>query len=152
MPIYMPLGFRIPSREPVDERLVLTKEQMKAVDAKKMPDLYMVLCKDDKRFYLYDKESEPDEDLGHYRPLEDSFDFSSPEAAAAINEAVDNAPAITELENNKADKDTTYTKTEVDGALEGKADKSTTYTKTETDTAISTAVNNAILTALNTNV
>ena len=36
----------------------------------------------------------------------------------------------------KADKSTTYTKTEVDSALELKADKSTTYTKTEVDTAL----------------
>lgn len=38
---------------------------------------------------------------------------------------------------NKADKSTTYTKTEVDMALAGKANQSTTYTKTETDSAIS---------------
>lgn len=38
---------------------------------------------------------------------------------------------------DKADKSTTYTKTQVDGLLDDKADKSTTYTKTEVDTALS---------------
>ncbi|MDL2295840.1 hypothetical protein LJC18_03455 [Lachnospiraceae bacterium OttesenSCG-928-E19] len=37
---------------------------------------------------------------------------------------------------SKADKSTTYTKTETDTALAGKADASTVYTKTETDTAL----------------
>ncbi len=36
----------------------------------------------------------------------------------------------------KADKSTTYTKTETDGLLNAKADKSTTYTKTEIDTKL----------------
>lgn len=40
------------------------------------------------------------------------------------------------LSQNKADKSTTYTKSEVDSALGNKADKSTTYTKTEVDTAL----------------
>lgn len=42
--------------------------------------------------------------------------------------------------NNKADANTTYTKTEVDNALGDKADADTTYTKTEVDNAISDAV------------
>jgi len=43
----------------------------------------------------------------------------------------------------KADKATTYTKTEVDTALSTKADKSTTYTKTEVDSALAAKANSA---------
>lgn len=49
--------------------------------------------------------------------------------------------AITGLESalsSKADKSTTYTKTETDSLLDTKADKSTTYTKTETDSLLDT--------------
>lgn len=50
---------------------------------------------------------------------------------------------VTGITDTKADKSTTYTKTEVDTALGGKADKSTTYTKTEVDTALGGKANTA---------
>lgn len=43
---------------------------------------------------------------------------------------------------NKADKSTTYTKTEVDDALAAKANQSTTYNKTEVDTKLGELANN----------
>lgn len=42
--------------------------------------------------------------------------------------------------NDKADKSTTYTKTEVDTALSAKANAATTYTKTETNAEITAAI------------
>lgn len=50
---------------------------------------------------------------------------------------------VTGITDTKADKSTTYTKTEVDTALGNKADKSTTYTKTEVDTALGKKANSA---------
>ena len=50
---------------------------------------------------------------------------------------------VTGITDTKADKSTTYTKTEVDTALGGKADKTTTYTKTEVDTALGKKANSA---------
>ena len=50
---------------------------------------------------------------------------------------------VTGITDTKADKSTTYTKTEVDTALGGKADKSTTYTKTEVDTELGKKANSA---------
>lgn len=44
---------------------------------------------------------------------------------------------------SKADRATTYTKTEVDTALSGKASLSTTYTKSEVDTALTAKANTA---------
>jgi hypothetical protein len=46
--------------------------------------------------------------------------------------------------NDKADKSTTYTKTQVDTALTAKADKSTTYTKTETQSYVQGEITGAI--------
>ena len=48
---------------------------------------------------------------------------------------------LTSLNNGKADKATTYTKTEVDNSLALKADKSTTYTKTETNSLLNGKAN-----------
>ncbi len=52
------------------------------------------------------------------------------------NDIGQNATDIASLNTNKADKGSSYTKTEEDNLLNGKADKSTTYTKTETDTLL----------------
>lgn len=50
-----------------------------------------------------------------------------------INELIDE---VDDLQETKADKSTTYTKTEVDNKLTLKADKSDTYTKTQVDNAL----------------
>lgn len=59
------------------------------------------------------------------------------ELATALGNDPNFATTIATQLGNKADKSTTYTKTEVDTALSAKADQSTTYTKTEVDTALS---------------
>ena len=54
-----------------------------------------------------------------------------------IFDQIDNAfTGVNTALGTKADKSTTYTKTETDNALSLKADKSTTYTKSEVDTAL----------------
>lgn len=50
---------------------------------------------------------------------------------------------VTGITDTKADKSTTYTKTEVDTALGNKADKSTTYTKDEVNTELGKKANSA---------
>lgn len=50
---------------------------------------------------------------------------------------------VTGITDTKADKSTTYTKTEVDTALGKKADAATTYTKTEVDTELGKKANSA---------
>lgn len=50
---------------------------------------------------------------------------------------------VTGITDTKADKSTTYTKTEVDTALGKKADQATTYTKTEVDTELGKKANSA---------
>lgn len=55
---------------------------------------------------------------------------SSSGNAETIDQLIDD---VDDLQETKADKSTTYTKTEVDNALALKANQSTTYTKTEVD-------------------
>ena len=52
--------------------------------------------------------------------------------------------SINELDSSKADKATTYTKSEVDTKLNAKANSADVYTKSQTDTAISNATNNKV--------
>lgn len=58
---------------------------------------------------------------------------SSSGSAETIDQLIDE---IDDLKETKADKSTTYTKTEVDNKLTLKADKSNTYTKTQVDNAL----------------
>lgn len=59
----------------------------------------------------------------------------------AINEVRE---SINELDSSKADRATTYTKSEVDTKLNAKANRADVYTKSQTDTAISDATNNKV--------
>ena len=68
----------------------------------------------------------------------DSDDVYDKTYMDGIFEQIDNAfTGVNTALGTKADKSTTYTKSEVDTALSGKADKSDTYTKSEVDTALS---------------
>ena len=65
--ISLPQGFKVGSTEAVDSRLVLTKAEMKAEKDSTMPQVYMAVCKEDAKLYVYDKSNEADETLGKFR-------------------------------------------------------------------------------------
>lgn len=67
MAINFPNGFYITSQEPIDARIILTKAEMKAQLDARMPDVYLAICKDDGKVYLYNKDNEVDPDLGKFR-------------------------------------------------------------------------------------
>ena len=67
MAINFPNGFNITSQEPIDQRLVLTKEQMRSVVEARMPDVYVAICKDDGKLYTFNKANVFDEDTGKFR-------------------------------------------------------------------------------------
>ena len=54
-------GFRLSTRDAVDSRLVLTKEQMRTMNDNQMPDKYFAVCLDDGLLYTYNKEAELDD-------------------------------------------------------------------------------------------
>lgn len=50
-------GFELLTREAVDKRLVLSKAEMLSVNDNQMPNTYFAVCKDDKKLYVYSKDS-----------------------------------------------------------------------------------------------
>lgn len=48
-------GFKLSTRDAIDNRLLLTKAEMKAMNDNQMPDKYFAVCKDNGCLYLYDK-------------------------------------------------------------------------------------------------
>lgn len=59
-------GFKVMTRDAIDNRIVLSKSEMRSIDDNQMPDKYFAICKDDGMLYLYDKTRElseiPDDD------------------------------------------------------------------------------------------
>ena len=65
--INFPNGFLVTSKEPIDSRLVLTKEEMRNVKAARMPDNYLAVCKDDSKLYIYNIANDIDPEVGRFR-------------------------------------------------------------------------------------
>lgn len=70
MAISFPQGFIMTHQEPVDNRLVLTKEQMSDMLDAKMPETYFAVCADDGAIYVYQITNEPTEETGRFRKLD----------------------------------------------------------------------------------
>ena len=48
-------GFRVMTRDAVDNRILLSKSEMRNINDSQMPEKYFAICKDDGKLYLYDK-------------------------------------------------------------------------------------------------
>lgn len=48
-------GFKVMTRDAVDNRILLSKSEMKTIKDNQMPEKYFAICKDDGSLYLYDK-------------------------------------------------------------------------------------------------
>ena len=59
-------GFLLNASSPLDYRQVLTKQQMLSVEDYGMPDVYFAICKDDGKFYLYNKSNISNSDTGKF--------------------------------------------------------------------------------------
>ena len=70
MAIDLATGFNIGSKDAIDERQVLTLEQMKNLDESIYPDKYFAICKDNGKLYLYDASNDVSEISGKFRVLE----------------------------------------------------------------------------------
>lgn len=69
MAVSLAAGFKINVNEPIDTRLVLTKEQMKTMQAGGMPPHYFALCSDDNCVYVYDSTNEVSSETGKFKIL-----------------------------------------------------------------------------------
>lgn len=87
MSIDIAQGFNIVSKEPIDDRLVLTKTQMKNLLKGQMPDNYLCICKDDGKLYLWNSSFERDSEIGRFKPYEDILDLPK-----AIKDSIEKSP------------------------------------------------------------
>ena len=97
-------GFEILARAAVDSRLILTKEQMRSMSKSNMPSIYLCICSDDKKLYIFDgsiAKADIDPDTGRFRPIENYLNFSSSEESqnsinATITAAISASPSVQE--------------------------------------------------------
>lgn len=60
-------GFSPETTEPIDSRIVLTKEEMKSMDARILPDPYFAVEKDTGSLYIYTSCNPDDPATGKYK-------------------------------------------------------------------------------------
>lgn len=93
---------------PIDEALVLSKAEMKAVNDNVMPEKYFCICKDDGQLYIYDKSATPSVDTGRYvlygggsTEGDKFFEFSqaTPSAEWRITHTLEKFPSITVVDS-----------------------------------------------------
>lgn len=101
-PIVMSSPFKLNAQAPIETRFVLTKQQMLEMLDTSEPDIYFAVCKDDRRFYIYDKTFSSIE-TGKFRPLDNFLLFDSAEAKQHFNDALTNAASFISLAD-KVDK------------------------------------------------
>ncbi len=82
-------GLKVITADPIETRLVLTKEQMLSTKDEQMPDVYFTICSEDGNLYLYNKKNEIDKLTGRYRIINEQ---STVQVAQKIQRA-DGKPA-----------------------------------------------------------
>lgn len=92
--IKLPDSFIVTTDKPIDTRLTLTKADMRDTLDARMPDVYLAVCKDDGKLYLYKKSNEFDDETGKFR-LQDA-DISEDGLAVKLPGALAKALAIQE--------------------------------------------------------
>lgn len=100
MLISLPNGFKITSTLPIDNRLLLTKAEMLAMKKATMPDIYLCVCSEDKKIYIYDKSIEDkalDAETGRFRPIENYFTFHTAEAKSSLDEAIKSSSTVSAI-------------------------------------------------------
>lgn len=97
MAIQFPNGFDISSKEPIDARLVLSKQEMYDMKKANMPSVYFCVCSDDKQLYLYNDDNAKIDEIGRFR-------LFKTEGGGAISvdnlSSTDGSVVITTTENN----------------------------------------------------
>lgn len=83
----IPLGFdfKRTSPNPIDSSFVLSKEEMLAVNDNVMPEVYFATCKDDKKFYIYDKSATPSAETGKFREFKSGGEVDTEMSDTSIN-------------------------------------------------------------------
>ena len=104
MAIKLSDGLEILAGVAVDSRLILTKEQMRSMAKSNMPSIYLCICSEDKKLYIFDgsiTKADIDPETGRFRPIENYLNFSSSEEAQSsinttITAAISASPSVQE--------------------------------------------------------
>ena len=93
-------GFDIITSSAIDKRIYLTKaEMLTAEDNFNLPDVYLAICPDDGKLYLYNINNAASAETGKFKPIEATINFEAPtteESKANFNAAVAESAAVTE--------------------------------------------------------
>ena len=63
-------GFHIGSKQPIDDRLIMTKDEMLNVNENTFPDVYMCVCSDDGAIYTFNVNNTANDTTGKFRIAE----------------------------------------------------------------------------------
>ena len=104
MAIKLSDGLEILAGAAVDSRLILTKAQMRSMAKSNMPSIYLCICSEDKKLYIFDgsiAKADIDQEIGRFRPIENYLNFSSSEEAqnsidSTITTAISGSPSVQE--------------------------------------------------------
>ena len=131
MAINLATGFSIGSKDVIDERQVLTLNQMQNLDENVYPDNYFAICKDDGKLYIFNASNEINAETGKFRVL--SGGTGGGDTTYVLPPATDTTLGGVKVDNVTITVDSegvitainSYTKTEVDDLLNNKLDKPT---------------------------
>ena len=62
-------GFKILSRDSIDERFILSKDQMLNINEAVQPENYFCVCTDDSMLYVYNVNNPVDAETGKFRKV-----------------------------------------------------------------------------------
>ena len=102
-------GFKVLSRDSIDERFILSKDQMLNINEAVQPENYFCVCTDDSMLYVYNVNNPEDPETGKFRKVgsNESVDTSIFQKINDDTLATDDKTvvgAINELDSNKIDK------------------------------------------------
>lgn len=83
MAIKINTSFSVGAPVSIDERLVMTWDRMLNVDDNVMPEVYLTVCSDDGRLYIYNKHNAVHETTGKFRVMEAAASGDDATAATA---------------------------------------------------------------------
>ena len=63
-------GFHIGSKQPIDDRLIMSKDEMLNINENTFPDVYMCICSDDGAIYTFNVNNEVNAETGKFRIAE----------------------------------------------------------------------------------
>ena len=100
MAIKLNTGFNIRSNVPIDERFILTFEQMTLINDKLMPENYFAVSSDDGKLYVYSKSNEFDLKTGRFRLAFENIDAKLDELIEQSTTAIEQVKAETEVKTS----------------------------------------------------